>query len=601
MGIPTAALLRAYKGDESVAQYVRSQFHQYMTVTNKKKIHRLLDIGFSGLRLLNEANVRQLKRQRNRHLDREGVKFHIGQVVRETHMRNRGVILEWDRPMRDGVIGTPEYRVLLDEEFGTRALGNSNASDQGRLYSQEQLEETPTWEHRISHSDLDNYFEYYDAEAMRFVPTPNLRWKYPSDVTGKANQYPAPEANYQHVADWLSNRIKGLDEMLAELSKATTASPQFVPTPKGKLPRYLPISAHSPFDTLRSRLKPIIAEMTSGKPANPATAFQMLRIMNDLTRGSGEIVSATRKTHSHRDGVKYSIGQVLRHKSTNLRCVIYDWTVVAGSEQSGSKKGPLLYYFVIPDENDCLTELGGQYEKRYVTEDSLEPLDLELCRIEHDLLQFFFSAFDRETGCFVPHVLNQYMFPSDATSNLSEEAVSCIDRLIEFFRFDATCPHSDLMELRRVASKKVDAVACDAALRTSWASNAEREVQDMLEAGNKLSANGNYSGALDLYSDALTRDPKYVEGWNQHANANFMLDRLEDSFNSTTRLSELVPNHPDVFKQRGEICVKKKLFTDALVCFDRALELNPWATDLYYCRRDVIFDSKIPVPKRERD
>jgi len=28
-----------------VAQYVRSQFHEYMKVTNKKKIHRLLDVG----------------------------------------------------------------------------------------------------------------------------------------------------------------------------------------------------------------------------------------------------------------------------------------------------------------------------------------------------------------------------------------------------------------------------------------------------------------------------------------------------------------------------------------------------------------------------
>lgn len=387
--------------------------------------------------------------------------------------------------------------------------------------------------------------------------------------------------------------------MLAEISKATSTSPQFALPPKGTLPRYLPISATSPFDTLRSRLKPILADMTSGKPAKPATAFQMLRIMNDLARGSGEIVSATRKTHSRKEGVKYSIGQVLRHKVTNLRCVIYDWTVLPEEpEKEGSKKGPRLYYFVIPDENDCLAYLGGQYEKRYVTEESLEPVDVEFCRIDHDLLQFFFSAFDRETGCFVPHVLNQYMFPADATSHLSEEVVSCINRLIEFFRFDETCPHSDLMELRRLASKKVDAVACDSALRTSWASNAARDVQDMLETGNKLSSKGEYAGALEQYVEALTLDPKYVEGWNQHAKANFMLEHLEDSFNSTTRLSELVPNHPDVFKRRGEICVKKKLFSDALLCFDRALELNPWATDLYYCRRDVL-NSKIPVPKRD--
>lgn len=591
--IPVAAILRSHREEGSVAAYVRNGFRQYRTVNDAKKIQNLLDVGFGGLRHLNQLDAKKLKKQREEHSNRKGVKFHIGQVVRDKITRNRGVVYEWERPVsKEGVIKTPEYRILVDEQEAAPA---PSVGDEPRI-QQDNLEATPAWEHRISHGAMEYFFEYYDVAAQRYVPTPNLRWKYPNDKMGTGNQYPAKEETYRNVVNWLHQRAKKLDAMLSELSSVWhTHAPKTVPE-NGKLPRFLPVTEESQFDGLRQRLQPMLIEHPSNKPLNPMNAFNMLRILNDLTRGSGEIVSVARKTHATRKDVKYSIGQVFRHKKFMFRCVIYDWNVrpvidvsnwdgVIGLERGANQP----FYFVIPDMDDCITHLGGPRDQRYVAEDNLEPLeDVSSCRIDHDLLQFFFSAFDRKLGWYVPHMLNQYMFPADASSKLHKDVVGYLDKIVEFLRFDANVPHEDLMEIRRVASKKSDASACEAALQASWSSNADSFVQESLEAANDYLKKGNLKSALGVYEEVLKIDPNYVEGWNKHAAANFLLNKMQDCFNSTSRLSELVPNHPDIYKRRGEICLKNQLYSEALICFDQALELSPWADDVYLCRRETM-------------
>mmetsp|Transcript_29117 Transcript_29117/g.78072 ORF Transcript_29117/g.78072 Transcript_29117/m.78072 type:complete len:242 (+) Transcript_29117:549-1274(+) len=137
-------------------------------------------------------------------------------------------------------------------------------------------------------------------------------------------------------------------------------------------------------------------------------AFEALRTLHDFTQ-TLESQEKRREESLNRDGVEFSIGDVLLHKKFGYRGVVCGWDrrpvtdvsswngvqgLPSGSEQP--------FYHIIPDTNDITeAEPRSRSDFRYCAQENLSLLPPVECRVTNDAVTRIFDEFIPSEGPYL--------------------------------------------------------------------------------------------------------------------------------------------------------------------------------------------------------
>ena len=154
-----------------------------------------------------------------------------------------------------------------------------------------------------------------------------------------------------------------------------------------------------------------------------------------------------------RNDIRYSVGQVLRHKKFGFRAVVYGWDrrpTVDVSKWDGvqglDRAGEQPFYHMLPDQEDCAKLFGGPRDMRYVAEDNLEEMESWEKRIVHPLIPHAFESFDPATETFRPDAMLSYQYPDPAYEmrRPSREATAVAEKVSRLAAQIQRAVHSDV-------------------------------------------------------------------------------------------------------------------------------------------------------------
>jgi len=126
-------------------------------------------------------------------------------------------------------------------------------------------------------------------------------------------------------------------------------------------------------------LQPLLSDLSNQiKTENPSVYSSVLALYHFHVRVNSLLWS--RKKHlEHKPNIKFSLGQVVRHKLYDYRGVVVSWNhkpQIDVSRWDGLQhvEDPQShpFYHVIPDEADCIRVFGGPRSFRYVCQENLE-------------------------------------------------------------------------------------------------------------------------------------------------------------------------------------------------------------------------------------
>lgn len=178
--------------DASAVRYL-ARFGFEREQANARERELALDRGIEALRLLNTRYhdiVEGMRQTRREKMNRESIKYRLGQVFRHKLFGYKGVIYGFDsRCERDeawiqqmGVMNPerPFYYALPDEIDCQRLFGGVRLT---KYVSEDNI--IPLEGSRLVHRALDNYFIGYSESLGRYIPVKRLQFEYPDDYSCK--------------------------------------------------------------------------------------------------------------------------------------------------------------------------------------------------------------------------------------------------------------------------------------------------------------------------------------------------------------------------------------------------------------------------------
>lgn len=259
---------------------------------------------------------------------------------------------------------------------------------------------------RIQNALIKQYFTKFDARG-NFVPNKMLSYVYPLDRFSRCKY----------------GDIEGLDG--ANARDETTASPELersnlriVAGVKEVRRRLLVPFAESDAQTTDDDAYAMISALSSNVRAmsdeagasTSGSAMSHLAKLYHLHVKINALLWTRNVNRLHKDGIRFSLGQVVKHKvygfrgfvgawDAKPRMDVRDWDGLTGVENPDRKP----FYHVYPDVNDCVEAFGGSQPFRYVCQDNLElsprgdePLELEM-DLDPDEWKW-----DGQSGSYIP-------------------------------------------------------------------------------------------------------------------------------------------------------------------------------------------------------
>ena len=117
-----------------------------------------------------------------------------------------------------------------------------------------------------------------------------------------------------------------------------------------------------------------------------------LRQLLNITLEISELLWIRRISRENKDRIRFSLGQVVRHRKYGFRGVVVAWDPKAAVDVTHwdgltdiENPAELPFYHIVPDQNDCIEAFGGERPFRYVCEANLEACPRESSFIEVDL------------------------------------------------------------------------------------------------------------------------------------------------------------------------------------------------------------------------
>ena len=176
-------------------------------------------------------------------------------------------------------------------------------------------------------------------------------------------------------------------------------------------------------------------------------AFAALRHANERVAPLLAARAQLRESRANRDGVRFSVGDVFRHKSFGYTGVLTGWDRVCARDPAWCAQYAANlphgttqpFYYALPDVRDCVALFGGPRDSKYVAQDNVELLSPAAApaaspppagsippppraraglgrrdRILHQSLSAHFVGFNSSTGRYVPNRALAFEFPDPA-------------------------------------------------------------------------------------------------------------------------------------------------------------------------------------------
>lgn len=156
-------------------------------------------------------------------------------------------------------------------------------------------------------------------------------------------------------------------------------------------------------------------------------AFSALRLLHDEYGPTLERMKTTRAERISCTRAVHSPGTVFTHQRHGYRGVIYGWDPVCDRDAewcaATGVEGDQPFYYVLPDENDCIRLFGGVRISKYVAQSSVSALlsprreKPDANRIKHRALNYYFEGYSPVAGQYVPNRKLQFEVVSNCGSH----------------------------------------------------------------------------------------------------------------------------------------------------------------------------------------
>ena len=122
----------------------------------------------------------------------------------------------------------------------------------------------------------------------------------------------------------------------------------------------------------------------------------------------------------------------------------------------------------------------------------------------------------------------------------------------------------DLLNKLQKAGTIIEAEIIRKKIWNKWIYQVPKNLQKNLNYALDEFYSGRLASAEKAFTDLITKDPNYTEGWNKRATIRYMLNDLDGSLKDIKTVLELQPRHFGAISGSGMIYFKKKEYQTAL-------------------------------------
>ena len=122
----------------------------------------------------------------------------------------------------------------------------------------------------------------------------------------------------------------------------------------------------------------------------------------------------------------------------------------------------------------------------------------------------------------------------------------------------------DLLDELQKAETIIEAEIIRKKIWNKWIYQVPKNLQKNLKYALDEFYSGRLASAEKAFTDLITKDPNYTEGWNKRATIRYMLNDLDGSLKDIKTVLELQPRHFGAISGSGMIYFKKKKYQTAL-------------------------------------
>ncbi|GKY92318.1 hypothetical protein MPSEU_000202900 [Mayamaea pseudoterrestris] len=571
-------------------------------------IQKSIAAGFETFKSLNELTeaLAELQRERESHMDRSDVTFHVGQVVRHLKDRWRGVIIGWKRvdPSREQAVSLKtsltnkdytdvmhgiQFDILMDE--GDAHVLTLLEERRSAVASELELVEDDALV-RIRHDDVSDYFDRFDPSTQSFVPNRQLAYEYPADVAFE-NDVSNDLTENQNVAAVSRNIVDGIQEFATRLERFILDETS-CPADRG----------YTILSNVQSRLAAIAAgdvfpdmshKFATTDPSPLLVASLHVKALFTLSHEIQDVLSRRRQSRECRSAFHYQIGDIVIHQKYGFRGVVIAcdpkpsvdvtrWDGLAHIDNPME----LPFYHVIPDQGDCIEAFGGERSLRYVCEQNLMacPND-RLQNLNVDLSHGWTKSVSGKS--YVAPADHRFKHGQDLDDDgITERSMERLEAEINTWHVNAKSESSSdpiyaklsissLLALLQVVDSAASAAPVQELIKEMRKAHPNLQLRWKLQQGMEHLLSGDIAQALDDFQQIVAADSSYAEAHNKVATCLFMMGRLEESLATSHRALALDPNHFQVLNGLGLIHFERGDFEQAVACFRKSISNDPWS------------------------
>ena len=283
--------------------------------------------------------------------------------------------------------------------------------------------------------------------------------------------------------------------------------------------------------------------------------LEVLKSLNQLG-GVLEPRKESRQLHLNRDGVQFTIGGIVQHKTKRWRGVVAGWKKVEVTSSKSDKTSLTnknydsennidedddtqftVEYTMHVDEGDAAHTRTRVLGSVVAMQNELEEVsDVDLKRIRNSLIKRQFEKFDTIKSVFIPGDLLQYEYPKDveeySTEQLEIESLDMIEKHQNAKKMIAACRQiaSELHQILRNVSSCLET----------------RKMDILAEFEKKLSQiiSGNFD---QNFADQITKDV------SEESSHKIAMKHLHELLNISTEINSMIWQHSTAKKNIDRI------------------------------------------------
>jgi hemimethylated DNA binding protein len=383
--------------------------------SDESKTQACITSAFLALKDLNNLSgiLQDIDAARKRHIDREGVKFQIGQVVQHKEYTWRGIIAGWEKTTQKSITDAEAidnsvlkqidriddvsedeaiwYAVIKDSGDATLMrkerkcqFPDLNISKDGSrlyqlpLYRQSDLALVQDASLcRIRSGETSAFFDGFDSRRGCFTPNAAIKHKYPFD-----------NGNMWSVFATTENSLSAPE--ISKMAKDITHAVQlFAGRLESKIVESISMS-YLVRSTILTNLQDKLSRLSRGDILSESEYLEkdisVLYLaslhLKELRRCSVQLSELLTLRHfglASRNEIKFSLGDIVQHSLYGFRGIVVGWDAKPVTDMSNwyatfgvDNPNEKPFYRIQTDTTDCLKIFGSERPFQYVCQDNLE-------------------------------------------------------------------------------------------------------------------------------------------------------------------------------------------------------------------------------------